>query len=1243
MRNQQLVSFGFAGGEMSVEMYSRGEDPKFRFGAALVSNMVCEASGGLSRRPGSRFISRTKDPANRSVLFPFRYSGDKGYALSFGRATVSGRSIGHVRMHQDGKTLMHAPLRSRVIPIVDYSLASSTSVSCAATTLTVPGTPLVPNAHIGHTIISEGSYATVTSNTSSVFTFTGGWVGGTPTSGAKYSTNARVINDSKIYFTTAHGFLTGDPVRVLMTPRVDVTFELATFRIKVSPTAFGGVSALTPVGTPVVFSGSAIPTGIEAYRIYYVSEAWPTYIRIASTRGGQSISFSTTGTAVQMSAYPVLSKTVGGSALLASDSSGFSAITTLYAIALTSTSLQLAETRSAAISGTPLYFKNVGIGPLNIHYAYDVGDTVFDTGTSNCFYCMKRPHGPDSILAEYIWPGLYGGLSVSDTTHWYQLPAVQKPTTVTVDPATDRITWASHGGSNGEPVTFATADGLTDPGGVPTGQTFFIRNKTTNDFQLSATPCGDIVNITSTGTAVYACRSPYLEMPHYYSDAELDQITHVQSNDVMTIASRYRPPAEIRRYSTLKWQLQDIQIGAQVAPPRNLTCTQTLRGQTIIGTSTNAASKILTCATDHGFGKNETVYLTESSFVPDGLYTVRADTGLTLAELVLLDINTGIVIIPSGTGPDVFLISASPASAGAVNNYRVTAIDAAGVESVGSNEISVVNNLFVSGSKNYLSWSASPGAVGYNIYKKAGGTGSYGRISSSESTTYVEETAIVPDLTKPLRIQDTSLSRYSSVTFNTTTNEVVVAEGHGMFEGSPLVFDAIGSIPSGLEIGKTYFALNVGPTTYQVSASETSSTVVVFGTPGSGLYYVKSGNFPASVTYIEGRRAFGGGLLTGQRVVMTTSNTESDLGFAVPVSDSDRISFSMATRNTATIRHLVPVSHLMLMTNVSEVRLTPLNNDALTPTSVSVRPQTYVGCDYPQPEIVNSNIVFAEARGGHVRELGFSAESGGYSTGDLCLRAPHLFDGYRITKIALQKSPHQIVWMISNSQKMLGLTYVPEEQVGAWHQHSTDGVIESLTTNPEGGDDAVYISVARTVGGSTVRSIEYIEGFRRSSEPSNPTFVDCCLTYDGPGQTTFGGFDHLEGRTIRGTADGVAFTKTVVGGSFSFTASVKKLAGGLGYTSEVQTLPLAAQTGSAPRNINKLQVRVKSSGRFKAGPLGQTPTTSMLPVTGLLTGLVPVPLPGSWSADGQVFILQDEPLPLNIIGIVAELSSGGTF
>ena len=307
------------------------------------------------------------------------------------------------------------------------------------------------------------------------------------------------------------------------------------------------------------------------------------------------------------------------------------------------------------------------------------------------------------------------------------------------------------------------------------------------------------------------------------------------------------------------------------------------------------------------------------------------------------------------------------------------------------------------------------------------------------------------------------------------------------------------------------------PSTYSIVdnniAPDFSVTPPIYETIFSG-----TGNFPAAVSYYEQRRIFAGTNNEPQTIFMTRSSTESDMSFKLPIRDDDRIKFKVAAREANRIKHIVPLTQLLFMTEAAEWRVTSVNSDAITPTSVSVKPQSYIGANTTQPVIVNNSMVYVSARGGHVRELGYNWQANGFITGDLSIRAAHLFDDNDIVDMSLAKSSTPIVWMVNTTGKLIGLTYVPEQAVGAWHQHDTDGEFESVTTVAEGLIDAVYCVVKRTINGNTKRYIERM-GTRNFDKQRDNFFVDSGLTYNGTNTTsskkvTISGSSYAAGATV---------------------------------------------------------------------------------------------------------------------------------
>ena len=832
---------------------------------------------------------------------------------------------------------------------------------------------------------------------------------------------------------------------------------------------------------------------------------------------------------------------------------------------------------------------------------------------------------------------------------------------VTFVESTDRVGWPSHGLSDGDTVVFIKAlnsSVIQEPLAFST--TYYVREKTTDDFRVSATAAGALIDLTGTdGAYVAAAGNTVYEVPHDYAEDELSKITTTQSNDVLTLVSRDHPVTELRRVSSTRWEVVEPEFVAAAPVPGNPYEVEIVAGE---GTKLRGSGiadlysrHYFITNTNHTFTQGNPVYVDglpssgNGSFT-SGYYIVDQPSGTAdNRNIVFLNEVEDNEWTTHGGATEAGLdgrIRYGTQGEDRTQSYVVTAIDKNNEESAASASLAVSNNLYVSGASNNIGWGASSGAIRYRVYKELSGL--FGLIGETDNLTFLDDN-IGPDLAVSPPIPDPSLRVEARVTFN-TSSDAVLWTAHGLSAGTPVVFSTSRQMPNITE-GKTYYVLNPSTDNFQLTDDlDTEALLDLTGTD-TGLHLAVSGAFPAAATYFEGRRVFGGSRALPQDVWMTASGTESDLSYSIPTVDSDRIYFRIASRQNSVIRHLIPLSQLVLLSDSTEYRLTPANDDILTPMSISVRPQSFVGTDYPHPALVNNTVVFAAARGGHVRELGYSRAVLGYLTGALRLRAAHLFDGFTLKDPAYAKAPLPIVWCVSSSGKLLGITYIPEEQVGAWHQHTTpaDGEFESVVSIPEGDEDAVYVVVKRTINSVVKRFVERFAGEYRGGTSSLPDayFVDCGLTYSGASTTSIAGLDHLDGEAVSYLADGVVGTGTVTSGTLTLTKAATKVHVGLGYTSQIQTLPLtmmrvdAFGTGRS-KNVNQVWARVFESGAFKAGPTSTNLRASRTPSAGsLLTDLVQVTLPASWDDDGQIVIQQETPLPLTVVGLTIEVASGG--
>jgi hypothetical protein len=255
--------------------------------------------------------------------------------------------------------------------------------------------------------------------------------------------------------------------------------------------------------------------------------------------------------------------------------------------------------------------------------------------------------------------------------------------------------------------------------------------------------------------------------------------------------------------------------------------------------------------------------------------------------------------------------------------------------------------------------------------------------------------------------------------------------------------------------------------------------------------------------------------------------------------------------------------------------------------------------------------------------------------------------------MAFSKAPQPVVWFVSTSGKLIGLTYVPEQQIGAWHQHdTTDGEFESCAVVAEENEDVLYVVVRREIGTTHYRYVERLRT-RAFVNQEDAFFVDSGLTYDGVPADVISGLDHLEGKVVSILADGAVHPqRTVVRGSVTLDAEASVVQVGLPIESDIQTLPLAMQIDGFGqgryKNINKAWLRVYRSSGIFVGPdadhlveAKQRTTEIYGSAPALKSEEIQIMLTPSWADGGQVYVRQSDPLPLTIVSMTLEVAVGG--
>lgn len=272
------------------------------------------------------------------------------------------------------------------------------------------------------------------------------------------------------------------------------------------------------------------------------------------------------------------------------------------------------------------------------------------------------------------------------------------------------------------------------------------------------------------------------------------------------------------------------------------------------------------------------------------------------------------------------------------------------------------------------------------------------------------------------------------------------------------------------------------------------STEQTLATPQT--VFAAAGDYPQTSAFLAQRQAFGGSTNSPETILASRIGIFRDFSISSPLQDDDSVSFAINGEEVNEVRHLVSLGKPVVFTSGAVWALEGDGNGAITPTEINPQLISQRGASYLRPVAIGNTLLYVQARGTIIRDLQLDLVEGQKGK-DLTIYAQHLFDGYSVVSWAYQENPHSVLWVVRSDGALLGLTYVKEHDVWAWFRCDTDGLFLDVETVPEGDEDALYVVVQRTIGGTARRFVERFASRRVTDVTVDAYFVDCGGTYDG--------------------------------------------------------------------------------------------------------------------------------------------------
>lgn len=414
-----------------------------------------------------------------------------------------------------------------------------------------------------------------------------------------------------------------------------------------------------------------------------------------------------------------------------------------------------------------------------------------------------------------------------------------------------------------------------------------------------------------------------------------------------------------------------------------------------------------------------------------------------------------------------------------------------------------------------------------------------------------------------------------------------------------------------------------------------------------------AGDYPSSVTLFEQRSVWGRTANVPHGIWGSRSGRLENMDRSRPLQADDCFSLVVAGGKVNAINHIVAASGLVALTSDA---IWSVDGDgqggAISASSApAVRRQSGRSASRLKPLLVDNVIFYTPAAGSAVRAIGYDFSIDGLKTNDVSIYSPHFLEGHRIVSWCHAQEPRSLIWAAREDGALLCFAWEQEQNVWGWTLCETDGLVKSVCSIFEDGEDRVYLIVERVIAGVTRRFVERMAS-HWWDDVADTCFVDCAVSasFDEP-RRTFTGLDHLNGRTdIAGVADGFMVTGlTVTDGAVTLPSSLppcRKACFGIPYRVAVETLPYRANLQGIgvnigrSHNVGQAVLILRNSRQITAGIdaehqfyVKSRMTEAYAQPDELMNGEYLVNMDNKVSDNAAVRIEQTAPLPFTLLGV----------
>lgn len=316
---------------------------------------------------------------------------------------------------------------------------------------------------------------------------------------------------------------------------------------------------------------------------------------------------------------------------------------------------------------------------------------------------------------------------------------------------------------------------------------------------------------------------------------------------------------------------------------------------------------------------------------------------------------------------------------------------------------------------------------------------------------------------------------------------VVTATAHGFSDGD--IVEIWGVVGMTEVNGNSYKVANKAANTFELTDPTTGANVDTSGYTAysSAGKAFKESNMPGAVAFYGGRLFFGGTADEPESFWGSKAPTNAGVGqydvFTVGGSADDGITFPISSQNNTAdkIQWFGGTNKFLGIGTYGGVYkanggsdTTPIAGDA-----IAVQALEFIGCKAVSPIRLGSSLFYIQRGDLILNRFSYSLLADDFSTSSLNIFSDEITAG-GLKQLTVQQGTTDIIWVVTDTGKLLGLTVKTDEEISAWHgPHAIGGSdvkVLSVCGEPQTDNkDSLWLVVERTINGVTRRYIEYIE------------------------------------------------------------------------------------------------------------------------------------------------------------------------